>query len=94
MTMLPSITDFPSQISRVNARRRAAGLLPLDQEQAVRNAIQFWNSLLREARERLREKTLRDLGRELADNSFTHLVLAREVAPAFQRYWLNLAEPE
>lgn len=82
-----SVTDFPAQIAHCNAIRAASGLPPLDPEVAVRAAIRRWNSLLDEARARLRKAA----GRDLADNWFTHQIISREAAPKLQTYFKDLA---
>ncbi|WP_420105118.1 hypothetical protein [Herbaspirillum huttiense] len=92
MGVQPALTNFKGQIKEVNRQRCAAGLPPLDCEQAVREAIQVWNSLLREAEERLRERAQREMGRGLAGNSFTHLVLAREIESEFRTAVAEMAE--
>jgi hypothetical protein len=77
-----SLTDFAAQIACQNAVRAASGLRPLDMESEVRAAIREWNRLLDEARTRLQDAA----DHPLANNSFTHQVLAREIAPAFRAY--------
>lgn len=85
-----SVTDFSAQIAHCNTVRAASGLPLLDQQQGVRDAVHRWNTLLAEARARLRERA----GRDLANNSFTHLVICREVEPEFRAYLENLTRPE
>lgn len=84
MRVQPAINDFGGQIDRVNVQRCAAGLRPLDRERAVREITRLWNMMLRDAKARLQEKARRDLGHDLADNSFTHLILVREIEPDFR----------
>jgi hypothetical protein len=84
MSVQPALTDFDRQIDRVNVQRCAAGLPPLDREQAVREITRLWNTMLDDAKIRLQEKARRDLGRDLAGNSLTHLMLAREIEPDFR----------
>ncbi|MFC3124334.1 hypothetical protein ACFOD4_04610 [Pseudoroseomonas globiformis] len=84
MDVQPALTDFDGQISWVNGRRHAAGLPPLDREQAILEIIRCWNMMLGDAKARLQTKARRDLGRDLANNSFTHLVLALDIESSFR----------
>lgn len=90
MALTISVTDFPANIHRCNAIRVASGLPPLDPEQAIRAAIRQWNTLLDEARLRLRERA----GHDLANNSFTFMVVSRDAAPKLLAYFENLARPD
>jgi hypothetical protein len=85
-----SLTDFAAQIACQNDTRVAAGLPPLDMQSAVGAAIREWNRLLDEARTRLQAAA----DHPLANNSFTHQVLAREIAPAFRAYLDGLGVSE
>jgi hypothetical protein len=82
--MLPSLTDFPGQVDRVNRQQCAAGLPPLDRERAIREVTRLWNTMLADAKVRLQEKARRDLGRDLADNSLTHVTLALTIEQGFR----------
>ena len=71
-----------TEVVRCNTARVASGLPPLDPDTTVRAAAREWKRLLEEARARLRERA----GRELANNSLTHMILSREIEPAFLAY--------
>jgi hypothetical protein len=87
----PALNAFGYQIDRVNEQRCAAGLPPLDRAQAIRDANQTWNTLLREAKERLRDTAWRELGRDIADNTFTRLALVHQNLPKLEQYYERLA---
>lgn len=84
--MAASLTDFRRQIDELNDRRMQQGLTPLPRDPAIRETIGVWNSLLRGAKEELRERAGRNLGHVLADNAMTHWILVREVEPRFRAY--------
>lgn len=89
MTSHISLTDFAAQITACNAVRQAAGLPALDTGEAILGAIREWCRLLDEARSRLRC----DDGGDLANNWFTHQIVARQAEPGFRAYLAALARP-
>ncbi|MFC3124327.1 hypothetical protein ACFOD4_04575 [Pseudoroseomonas globiformis] len=84
MVKLPSLTDFPKQVDWLNAQRCAANLPLLDRQQATRDIIRLWNTMLADAKARLQEKARHDLGRDLAGNSLTHLTLVLDIEQSFR----------
>jgi hypothetical protein len=85
-----SLTNFAAQVTFQNDIRVAAGLPSLDVEVEVRAAIREWNRLLAEARAHLQAAT----DHPLANNSLTHLILARQIEPAFRAYLNGLGVQE